>query len=116
MSEKFEDLMRVGMGRNSLMTTSEEPPDVIRWVNLLSALGFTMFCTTMSEPQIWADGVFFFLFYGMIFGPVIFMMIHGFSVMAGGKTAWWVSVACLTLIVIICGYFLLARYGLSWLF
>ena len=114
MSEKFEDLMRPGLGRCHL-TYTQEPPDSIRWINLLSALGFTMFCTLMSGLESWGDGLCFFMFYGMIFGPVIFMMTHGFSVMGGGKSAWWLSVACLVLMVIICGYFLFRRYGLDWL-
>jgi len=114
MSKKFEDLMRPGLGRCTV-AFAQEPPESINWINLLSALGFTMFFTLMSGPRSWGDGLFFFVFFGMIFGPVIFMMTHGFSVMAGGKSAWWISVACLVLMVIICGYFLFNRYGLDWL-
>lgn len=115
MNQKFEDLMRPGLGR-SLLSPVEEPPDSVRWVNLLSTACFVTFCTLMSHPDGWQDGLFFVLFYGMIFGPVIFLMTTGFATMCGGKGSWWVSVSCLVIISIICGYFLYGSYGLDWLY
>lgn len=105
MSQKFEDLMRVGLGR-SLLSPVEEPPDSVRWVNLLSAACFVTFCTLMGRPDEWQDGLFLVLFWGMIFGPVIFLITTGFASMCGGRSAWWVSVTCLSVITIICGHFL----------
>lgn len=106
--------MRVGHTGNTLNSV-KSPPDAVRWVNLLSAFVFTMFCTLMCHPQSWGDALVPFFFYGMIFGPVIFLMTSAFSSMCGGKSSWWVSIACLVLIALICGYFLYRSYWMLWI-
>ena len=111
---KFEDIMRVGVRSNTL-TPVESPPDAVSWVNLMTALVFTTFCTLMSHPDCWQDGLFFVALYGMIFGPVIFFMGHGFATMCGGKESWWVSVAVFVITSGVCLYFLYQSYGLGWL-
>lgn len=115
MNKKFEDLMKPDFSRR-LVSPVEDPPDALRWVHLLSAVFFTMFCTVMSEPETWGDGLVCFMLWGMIFGPVIFLMTSGFAVMCGGKGSWWVSLSFLVLLVCICGYGLFCRFGFGWLF
>ncbi|MFK7911667.1 MAG: hypothetical protein AB8F34_13850 [Akkermansiaceae bacterium] len=114
MNRKFEDIMRVGYSR-STHTPVESPPDAVGWVNLLTAFCFTTFCTLMCGPEGWQDGLFYFMFFGMILGPVIFMMGSGFSEMCGGTSSWWISVSVFVITVIVCLYFLYKRYGLGWL-
>ncbi|MGB0774404.1 MAG: hypothetical protein ACPG32_08900 [Akkermansiaceae bacterium] len=113
MSTKFEDLMRPGFSQ-SLLSPVSDPPDAVRWVNLLTALTLTFFCVAMSRPESWGDGFLFIMFYGMILGPVIFMLGHGFTTMCGGTSSWWVSIALLVVTSLVCGYFLLSSFGLLW--
>lgn len=113
MKRSFEDMMRVGYSSSTLMS-GHEVPDAVRWVNLLSALVFTVFCVLMGYPENFGDGLVRFFFFGMIFGPVVFLVTSMLSSMSGGKNAWWVSISCLLVIAFVCGYFLYRSYGLFW--
>ncbi len=97
------------------MSWDEDMPDVVQWINLLSALCFTSMCTILGEHESWEDVVFVFVFFGMILGSVIFLMGHGFCIMCGGKSAFWLSTGLFSVLFLILLYTAYSVYDLSWL-
>ena len=90
-------------------------PDVVQWINLLSALCFTSMITILGGHESVENAVFSFIFFGMILGPVIFVMGHGFCTMCGGKTSFWVSTIMFVGLFLLLLWAAYSVYGLSWL-
>lgn len=115
MSEKFEDLMKPSLTRLSLVSGGTMP-DIVHWINLLSALCFTSIITVLGDHESVGDTVFVFAFNGMVLGSVVFLIGHGISTMCGGgKGSLWISTGLFTVMFMILLFAVYSVYGLSWL-
>ena len=106
--------MRPGFSSRSLITNAEEMPDIVQWINLLSALCFTSMLTILGDYEIVPNAVFAFCFFGMILGSVVFVMCHGFCTMCGGKTYFWVSTGLFILLFLLLLWVTYSTYSLGW--